>query len=116
MLELLDTLPDTNITPAEYKRLLGFPREHVLAGRARDLADEARAWYAKNGHPWIYARDAALQLTNGSILIDGTPFTAAPLQKTFTEAQADRVILVATSAGPELEAYAQALWRDEKPD
>src|SRR5436190_11494389 len=103
MLELLDTLPDTNVNPAEYKRLLGFPRDHVLAGRARDLADQARAWYVKNGRPWIYARDATLQLTNGSILVDGAPFTAAPLQKMLADAQADSVILVATSAGPELE-------------
>src|SRR5438105_2050410 len=42
MLELLDTLPDINVSPAEYKRLLGFPREHILAGRARDLAEQPR--------------------------------------------------------------------------
>src|SRR5438105_8177418 len=109
MIELLDTLPDINVSPADYKRLLGFPREHVLAGRARDLADEARAWYVKNGRPWIYARDATLQLTNGSISIDGLAFAAAPLQKMLVDAQADSVVLVATSAGPELEAHAQQL-------
>ena len=26
MIELLDTFPDINVQPAEYKRLLGYPR------------------------------------------------------------------------------------------
>jgi hypothetical protein len=38
------------------------------------------------------------------------------LGSTFHAAGADRVVLVAVSAGPELEEEAQALWRDEKPD
>ena len=51
MIELLDTLPDINVQPAEYKRLLGYPRERVLSGRARELSEMARAWYASlTGH------------------------------------------------------------------
>src|SRR5437667_7803970 len=117
MIELLDTLPDINVQPAEYKRLLGFPREYVLTGRARDLADWARSWFTKNAHPWIYARQAeSFQLTNGSILIDNIPFSSTKLASMLHEAQAHSVILVATSAGREVEAEAQNLWRDEKPD
>ena len=32
MIELLDTFPDVNVAAAEYKRLLGYPREQVLDG------------------------------------------------------------------------------------
>ena len=46
MIELVDTLPDINVQPAEYKRLLGYPRDHVLTGRERELAEQARGWYA----------------------------------------------------------------------
>jgi hypothetical protein len=117
MIELVDTLPDVNVQPAEYKRLLGYPRERVLSDRARELADWARAWYAKNGKPWVYAREAErVELTNGSIVIDGVSFTSPKMQKTLAEAQAHSVILTLVSAGPELEAEAQRLWRDEKPD
>ena len=38
MIELVDTLPDTNVQPAEFKRLLGFPRERVLEDRPRALS------------------------------------------------------------------------------
>ena len=34
MIELVDTFPDVNVQPAEYKRLLGYPADHVLDGRA----------------------------------------------------------------------------------
>src|SRR5215210_1118933 len=117
MIELLDTLPDINVQPAEYKRLLGYPRERVLSGRARELAEQARAWYAANGRPWVYARQAeSVAFDNGSIKIDGTPFISKRLQSTLQQAEADGVVLVAVSAGPEVEAEAQRLWKEEKPD
>ncbi|HEX3358313.1 MAG TPA: hypothetical protein VHS31_15170 [Tepidisphaeraceae bacterium] len=117
MIELIDTFPDVNVDPAEYKRLLGYPPERVLEGRARELADLTRAWYAKNGKPWVYARQVeTLQIINGSILIEGTTFSSPRLQKTLQEAEAHSAILVAVSAGPELEREAQQCWADEKPD
>lgn len=117
MIELLDTLPDVNVQPAEYKRLLGYPADHVLDGRARELIDWAHAWYIKHGRPWVYARHAEqVQIQNGSVLIDGTAFSSSRLQNTLQQANADAAVLVAVSAGPELEAEAQRLWREEKPD
>ena len=65
MIELVDTLPDVNVQPAEYKRLLGYPRDRVLTDRARDLAEAARAWYAKHGRPWVYAREVESLDVNG---------------------------------------------------
>jgi len=117
MIELLDAFPDVNVQPAEYKRLLGYPRDAVPEGRAGELAQWARQWYAKNAQPWVYARQAdELKLTNGSITIDGVSFTSIRLRKTLLDAQAHGAILVAVSAGPEVESEAQRLWLDEKPD
>jgi hypothetical protein len=117
MIELVDTAPDVNVQPAEYNRLLGYPRDLTLTGRAGELADWARDWYARNGSPWVYAREAErLEIVNGSIRIDGTTFTSKRLQRPLEEAEAHSVILVAVSAGPELEQEAQKLWHEEKPD
>src|SRR4051794_30768498 len=81
MIELVDTFPDTNVQQAEYKRLLGFPRERVMEDRARELAEWARDWYAKYGKPWVYARQVdAISITNGSIQIDDQTFTSKKLQ------------------------------------
>ena len=118
MIELVDTLPDVNVQPAEYKRLLGYPRDRVLTDRARELADMARAWYVKNGRPWVYAREVEQLDVNGGNLfvLDGVPFNSKRLRNTLGQARAHSAVLVAVSAGPEVEAEAQRLWLEEKPD
>jgi hypothetical protein len=111
MTELVD------VQPAEYNRLLGYPRDHVSSGRARELADWARGWYTENGRPWVYSRPAdEVKISGGSICIDGVPFRSGRLLKTLEDAKAHGVILAAVSAGPELEREAQRLWQEEKPD
>jgi hypothetical protein len=117
MIELADTAPDVNVQPAEYNRLLGYPRDWTLTGRAKELADWARDWYARHGRPWVYAREAErLEIVNGSLRIDGTTFTSKRLQRPLEQAEAHSVILVAVGAGPELERETQKLWSEEKPD
>jgi hypothetical protein len=117
VIELLDTAPDVSVQPAEYLRLLGYPRGHVLNDRALELAEGARAWYAAHGRPWIYGREArAVEVAGSVVRINGTPFQSQRLAGALTDAGADRIVLVAVSAGPELEAEAHRLWRDEKPD
>lgn len=117
MIEFADTSPDVNVQPAEYLRLLGYPRDWVLEGRPCELAESARAWYAKSGRPWIYARQAeSVELSGLRIRIDGVPFTGARLSETLHQADAHSVILAAVGAGPEIEQEAHRLWQEGKPD
>ena len=117
MMEFAEPSPDMNVPPEEYNRLLGFPRNWVLSGRSHELAGGARAWFARNGRPWVYARQAeSLEIASHSIRIDGIPFTSERLRQTLQKAEAHSVLLVAASAGPEIEREAQKLWREEKPD
>jgi hypothetical protein len=116
-IELSGTLPHLDVLDDEYVRLLGYPRGRVLEGRALELADWARDWYAKNGRPWFYARQADnLEISDDSIHIDGVLFTSRRLQQTLHQAQAHSVILVAVGAGSEAEEEAGRRWEDEKPD
>ena len=77
---------EVHVQPAEYHRLLGYPRGKSPEGRAAELADWARDWYVQHGRPWMHS------------LEDGREF------------------LVSVSAGPELEEEAQRRWRDSLPD
>jgi hypothetical protein len=116
-MELAITLPDVNVLPEEYVRLLGFPKGWQLEGRSLELADWARDWYAKNGHPWIYARQVdSFEIAGDSIRVDGTTFTSKKLKNTLHQADAHSVILVAVGAGPEAEEESRRRWVDEKPD
>lgn len=116
-MELADRAPAVNVEEAEYVRLLGYPRGRVLEGRARELADWARDWYAERGRPWIFAREAAsLEISDSTLLIDGVPFASGRLGLTLSAAQAHSVVLAAMSAGAELEEETRRLWEAERPD
>ncbi|HEX3880087.1 MAG TPA: hypothetical protein VHW24_24065 [Bryobacteraceae bacterium] len=116
-MELIDTAPQVKVDPAEYNRLLGFPRDYVLEGRSRELAEWAQSWYAECGRPWIFARQAtSLHLVNDTIQIDGVSFTTGRLLEILSRAKADGAVLVAVGAGVEVDTETQRLWREEKPD
>lgn len=115
--ELAGAPHDVHVQPAEYVRLLGYPRGWVLEGRARELAEWAREWYATNGRPWVFARQAeSLAVGGDSICIDSVPFSSKRLEDTLRQAEAHSVILVAVGAGAEAEEEARRRWVDEKPD
>jgi hypothetical protein len=116
-MELIDTSPAIQIDPAEYKRLLGFPLDYEWEGRSRELAEWARAWYAENGRPWIYARRANdFALSEETIGIEGVDFLSTRLHATLRGSKADGAMIVAVGAGTEVDAKTHELWRDEKPD
>lgn len=117
MIELTNHRPQIDVQPAEYQRLLGYPPDRVLDERASKLVAASREWYDRNGHPWVCARHtASLEVTGDTVRIEGVPFVSFRLARMLREAGAQSVILVAASAGGELEREAQRLWQDEKPD
>ncbi len=116
MVEFAEQRPFYEVPEAEYHRLLGYPCDHRPAERARELAAWARAWYAEHGRPWIYSREAALELVDDSLRLDGVEFRSPRLQEHFRQHAVGRALLVAVSAGRECEAHAQTLWNEGKPD
>ena len=110
-------LPGVEVRPEEYVRLLGYPKGRVLEGRAEELANWAKDWYAAHGKPWIYARQAAnFEISGDSIYIDGVQFVSKRLRSTLEQAKAESVALVAVGAGREIEEEAARRWEEEKPD
>lgn len=117
MIEIFDPEPHVRVDEAEYIRLLGFPPGRELEGRSLELADWTRTWYRTHGRPWIYARQAsALDASANGLRVDGATFRSPRLHRLFEEAGADRAVLVAVSAGPEIEQQAHQAWIEERPD
>jgi hypothetical protein len=117
MIELEQTLLQVDVQASEYHRLLGYPRDHELSDRARELADAARAWYARYGKPSIYTCEVnALEYDGASIVLEGVRFSSTRLSHMFRDAAAHSAVFAAVSAGPELERESQKLWSEEKPD
>jgi hypothetical protein len=117
MTELVDTSPRVDVDPAEYRRLLGYPRDHEITDRAKELIAATQEWYRRHGRPWLYLRPAdRLEVKNEAICIDGIVFTSRRLSAVLSQAEAHGAFLVAVSAGPEAEEQAHQLWLDEKTD
>ena len=117
MKKLIDINPDINVLEDEYKRLLGYPQDHQLEDRSRELADWAAGWYKENGKPWVYAAYTdKIEYSDNKILIEGTEFSSKKLCDQLSEALAESGMLVAVSAGKELEEKAHQLWKEGKPD
>lgn len=117
MFTFTETQLPIEIQEAEYVRLLGYPKTRTLEGRACELADAARKWFAENGRPWICAQEVSpLELGAKSVRLGGTEFSSRRLRDILSQAEAHGAVLVAVSAGKECEEHARKLWEEGKPD
>lgn len=115
-LEFIDAQPGAIVQEAEYRRLLGYPKNHVPGERVGELAAWARSWYAAHGRPWVYLREASMQMTNDGLRLDGVDFSSKQLHHHLRQTRAERAVLVVASAGRECEEHARQLWQEAKPD
>lgn len=117
MFSMTETSPQVEVQEAEYQRLLGYPKNRHLEGRAGELVDATEEWFCQNGRPWICAREvSSLELKNGNVCIGGTDFSSKKLREILFEANAHSALLVIVSAGRECEEHARELWEEGKPD
>lgn len=107
---------ELHLEEAEYRRLLGYPHNHVPSARARELGAWARRWYAVHGRPWIYLREVSLTVRDGTLELDGFDFHSAKLREHLTGVGARRAVLLAVGAGRACEERARDLWLEQKPD
>lgn len=114
--EYFDAAPAVAVAEAEFRRLLGHPSDHTPGPRVEELAAWARSWYAANGRPWVYLREAQLDVTAGGLKIDGSEFRSNQFQEHMRGHQAVRAVLAVASAGRECEEHARRLWEEGKPD
>ncbi len=116
-MEFAETRPDVAVAEPEYARLLGYPAEAPLTGRAAELTWQTRAWYRREGRPWVYGRLArSLEIREDGVVIEDVRLTGRALREGLGASGAHAACLVAVGAGPELEAQARALWLADKPD
>ena len=114
---LIETAPRVDVQESEYKRLLGYPPDHEIGSRVRDLIDSTMNWYQENGSPWVYSRRTEkVELLPSGIRIEEVNLYSPRLQSQLNDARSIEVMLVAGSAGKACEERARQLWNQEKPD
>lgn len=105
-----------DVPRAEYHRLLGYPPGHAPDERVDRLIVVTESWYAAHGKPWIYLREATLDLRADRLVIDDVEFNSPQLHRHLRQAGARRVMLAAVGAGAAIAARSAELWQQGKPD
>jgi hypothetical protein len=115
-IEALDLHPRVDVQEPEYRRLLGYPRDHQPGERACELSAWARHTYAEHARPWVYLREVELQIVADRLRLDGVEFRSAQLLEHLRAAGATRAVLAVVCAGRGCEEHARQLWEESKPD
>jgi hypothetical protein len=106
------------VSDSEYCRLLGLPRREPLSDTLAERARTAREWYAKNGRPFSVARQFEITSVDGDVvaLTDGTTLKSTALSGRLRRASSPSLAVIAVTAGPEVDAETDRLWKDDRPD
>jgi hypothetical protein len=106
------------IVPEELNRLLGMPRARPLEGELLARAAGAKEWYATHGRPRIVARRATIAALEPTrvVLGDGRALDGRALAERLAGGRAHAALAVAVTAGPEIDAETDRLWRSDLPD
>jgi hypothetical protein len=120
VLNLNQDIKDIEVSPAEYKRLLGFPGDFDLASSDQEILERmarAEQWFNDHGKAWTFSQLIEdFEITDDHVRVSGVKFVSPVLRAKLLEAKAHAVVLVAMSAGPEAEARAAQHWSDDEPD
>ena len=102
----------------EYRRLLGLPRRAEPTGELVERAQQARAWYADHGRPFLAARRIELSTCSARRVALGTRdvLESEVLAGQLRAGGAHALVVMAASAGHEVAAAAARSWNDGRPD
>jgi hypothetical protein len=103
---------------ADYRRLLGVPRDAELPEAVESGAAAARRWYATHGRPWIAARrHTVASIEADAIVLDGgVRLPGERLASRLARNDAHALVAIAVSAGREVADEATRLWGADRPD
>lgn len=120
---LIDPLPPPTIATERvpmslFRRHLGLPACAELDERLAVLAEKTRDWYRVHGRPWTDARPVSIQRIDRHViyLSGGLQLQSPLLAEGLERASAEALVVVAATAGEEVDRQVGALWKDERPD
>jgi hypothetical protein len=107
-----------DVDPAELNRVLGMPRGRELEGLVAERAAWAREWYAEHGRPFVRARRHAIaDLGPERVRLEsGHDFASRAFAEHLRRWDAHAMVGMAVSAGAEVDAACDEMWKDGRPD
>jgi hypothetical protein len=83
-----------------------------------ERAQAARAWYAANGRPFAVSTQLDIASIGGDMvtLADGTVLRSGALASRLHRGNSPSLAVIGVSAGREVDAETDRLWKDDRPD
>ncbi|PWT89512.1 MAG: hypothetical protein C5B54_08805 [Acidobacteria bacterium] len=109
------------VTPREYNRVLGMPRDRVLEDDLLERAQSARRWFEENGNPFVaYERVELNEVTSATCLVGSrlhlTELRSVVLAQRLKSGEAHALIVMVVSAGPNVAEQVALHWKEGRPD
>ena len=110
--EVLSPPDSSGVSESLFCRHLGLPECACLENYAQCVADTARRWYDENGIPWVHAVEVGIDRIEGAsvLLEDGSGLNSDFVARVLTRVDAHALVVMAVSAGPEVDARIADLW------
>lgn len=107
-----------NIPEKLFRKHLGLPVEVAVEESVAQIEEMVRCWYARYACPWSSVGvNMIRKISDDQVVLDnGVILKSERLAQGFLEVNANAVIVAGLSAGVEVDAEIERLWRVEKPD
>jgi hypothetical protein len=107
-----------HVSEAEFHRLLGYPKGSLPTDEVLAAAQTARDWFQNNARPWVSVREIGISKIHGHTveLADNEVLHGRALAQRLHQVEADRMVVLAASAGPEVDEKVKTLWNEGHVD
>ena len=101
---------------AHYLRRLGYPKNYEVPEIIAQQMNEAAGWYAEHASPWLSVYEVNVSLKNDQLELNGYKTNAPKIFKRFKKYEVTTALLIAATAGPEVDKQIAGLWSSDHPD
>lgn len=104
------------IDKAHFIRRLGYPKDYEVSEEIKQSMQKAVDWYNKNGTPWLAIFEVDVNLKDDKICLNNIEVHAPKVHKRFQKYSVRKALLIATTAGGNVDTKAAELWNSDLPD
>jgi len=112
----LNTKHELTIDRAHYIRRLGYPKNHDISEEVEASMQWAHQWYVENGTPWMQIYEVDVVLKDRKLYVDGIVINSEKVFHRFQKHQVQKAMLLAMTAGAEVDVKITNLWSSDYPD
>ena len=115
-LQFQDNLHQLTVDRQHYIRRLGYPKDYEVSEDIEESMQWASQWYQEHGNPWLHIYEVGINLKDEKLYLNGIETQAPKVYKRFKKYKVKKALLIASTAGENVDKKTMELWSLEYPD